>query len=477
MKRLLSLVVIIFLLDCLSIGQVPELSFSSSDSILNRAFLWAKRQALSYRRSNDDPVGPWYEGSLPGRDAFCIRDISHQCIGAEILGMQNENKNMFSKFVSNISESKNWCTYWEINKYNKPAPVDYNNDKDFWYNLDANCDVIYACWRLFNWTGDRYFISDPGFLNFFDRSLNQYISKWKLEPDSLLERPESLNNSKVLQKKFNQGYGLPSYAENVPGLIMSADLIAALYQGNISYSKILYANGLIGKSSIYRTLAEKYFRTLDTDWWDRKACLFNTWYSFNGNFGKGEGEVYLLWFDILKNGSKKESVIRNLTSGMWNIENTSYFPLLLYKNGYWKEAYHYLLYCSDPSTKRRDYPEVSFGVVEGIVEGLMGISCDGYNRVVTSLFHSTDIDSAALRNLPVLGTYLDISYEGSGKAVFHNSGSRSIRLKAGFSGQFPFLFNENEKLPVTYEYGPSGRVTTYTEVSLQPGNEIIISAN
>ena len=50
---------------------------------------------------------------------------------------------MFLKFAQNISESKDYCSYWEINKFDEPAPVDFRNDKDFWYNLPANFDVIY----------------------------------------------------------------------------------------------------------------------------------------------------------------------------------------------------------------------------------------------------------------------------------------------------------------------------------------------
>jgi hypothetical protein len=51
-----------------------------------------------------------------------MRDVSHQCIGGEILGLSQENRNMFTLFAKNISASKDWCSYWEINKWGKPAP-------------------------------------------------------------------------------------------------------------------------------------------------------------------------------------------------------------------------------------------------------------------------------------------------------------------------------------------------------------------
>lgn len=62
---------------------------------------------------------------------------------------------MFQKFAENISAEKDYCSHWEINRYNKPAPIDYNTDKDFWYNLPANFDVVYNAWRLYNWTGKQ----------------------------------------------------------------------------------------------------------------------------------------------------------------------------------------------------------------------------------------------------------------------------------------------------------------------------------
>ncbi|MFA6126609.1 MAG: hypothetical protein WC699_04845 [Bacteroidales bacterium] len=37
----------------------------------------------------DDPVGPWYEAAEPGREAFCMRDVSHQSMGAHALGRNN----------------------------------------------------------------------------------------------------------------------------------------------------------------------------------------------------------------------------------------------------------------------------------------------------------------------------------------------------------------------------------------------------
>src|SRR6266567_2726201 len=60
---------------------VSPLQLSTSDPQLQQAFDWAKEQALQYVSSAHDPVMGWYEAALPGRAAFCIRDVSHQVMG------------------------------------------------------------------------------------------------------------------------------------------------------------------------------------------------------------------------------------------------------------------------------------------------------------------------------------------------------------------------------------------------------------
>lgn len=167
--------------------------FTSSDKQLENAYNWAKKMALSYAHDHSDPVGYWYEAALPQREAFCMRDVSHQSVGAQILGLTAHNKNMFTRFVENISEEKDWCTYWEINRYNKPAPADYTNDKEFWYNLNANFDVMQACLKMYQWTGDAGYLTDPLFTNFYEKSVNEYVHRWALEPEKIMDRPPYMN--------------------------------------------------------------------------------------------------------------------------------------------------------------------------------------------------------------------------------------------------------------------------------------------
>ena len=116
---------ILLLFNLLSVGYAQTDSsssfyFDSSDKELASYVNWAKNRALLYSYNGTDPVGYWYMAAFPNREAFCMRDVSHQSIGAEILGLGPHNLNKVVKFCQNISESKKFATYWEINRYNNP---------------------------------------------------------------------------------------------------------------------------------------------------------------------------------------------------------------------------------------------------------------------------------------------------------------------------------------------------------------------
>ena len=120
-----------------------------------------------------------------------MRDVSHQATGAHALGLSAFNRNMLGKFARAIAPSRDFCSYWEIDKWDRPAPVDYKSDADFWYNLTANFDVLDACWRQHNWSGDKAYVEDQAFLDFYGRSVKEYIEVWDKDGDGVPEhRPE-----------------------------------------------------------------------------------------------------------------------------------------------------------------------------------------------------------------------------------------------------------------------------------------------
>ncbi|MRG47550.1 hypothetical protein GFS24_20680 [Chitinophaga sp. SYP-B3965] len=453
-----------------------QIVFRSSNAELEAAFKWAQQTALSYKGHKDDPVGPWYESALPPRSAFCMRDVAHQCIGGEILGLSAENKNMLTLFAKNISKEKDWCSYWEMNKYGVPAPEDYRNDKEFWYNLNANFDIMNACWRMYLWTGNKLYINDAAFRNFHEKSVHEYINTWILQVDSLLTRPAYPNTPIPFNENdaFHRCRGLPSYSEGVPHLKMGIDLIAALYRGLETYASILETSGQPDKAVGYRKKAEQYRRHIESNWWDQQAQQYQTHVTNDGAFGKGEGATFLLWFDALKDSTRARRTIEHLVSNDWNVENQSYFPVVLSRYGYYDQALRYILHLADARTERREYPEVSFGVVEGIIQGLMGVDADArYNRVST-LFNGQPGDTLVAENIPVLSGYITVREHKDG-ATLQQQGKTAIVWRVKFSGRHPFIKEGNRKIKALQELDKRGNFISFADLKLQPGKAMTVS--
>lgn len=454
--------------------------FRSGDTLAQRAYDWAKSMAISYRGNPADPVGPWYEAALPSRNAFCMRDVSHQCIGAEILGMSAENRNMFLWFNKSISESKDWCSYWEIDKEARPAPVDYKNDREFWYNLNANFDVLYAQWRLYEWTGDNKYINDPAFVNFRERTLDDYIRRWTLQPDSLTLRPAHPNAPVPFDPNngFHASRGIPSYSEGAGELIMGVDLVASMYRTMLTYSSIAAQGGKQSVASRYRQEAERYKAALENNWWDSADSLYYTYFNSDKHFGKEEGETFLLWFDALTDPFRLQRTLAHIASKKWNAENTSYLPLLFYRYGQWSQAKEYLRFLSDPSTPRREYPEVSYGVVDGIVQGLMGISPSATNRSISTMLRDTSNQLYSVSNLQVLGTSISVIHHGRSRSTITNDGNEAFTWIACFAGSFNQGTLNGKKVRLRQKQDASGTIS-YCNVIVPAGAtmQVMIKAN
>ena len=390
--------------------------------------------------------------------------------------MSAANKNMFTLFAKNISASKDWCTYWEINKWGKPAPADYRNDTAFWYNLPANFDILNACWNLYLWTGDKNYISNPVFKNFFSKSANEYIKGWVLQPDSLLTRPAHPNagSSFNINDNFHRCRGLSSYSEGVKDMKVGIDLVAALYRGLHSYAEILKMNGKTAEAKQVGLRANSYREHIDKYWWDEAAARYNTFYSNSGTFGKNEGETFLLWFDALSDSTRKRKTVEHILTDKWNVENMSYFPYLFYKNGYWNEAVHYMLLLTDPRTERREYPEVSYGVILGFTNGLMGIQPDArFNRVQT-IYKTNTIQTSSIKNVPLLGTSISVTHSLK-KTEFSNKGKQPVIWRAAFYGSHDKIMVDGNTQKATTGKNEAAKSFSYTDIKVNGGKTVTAS--
>lgn len=445
-------------------------TFTSSDKELEKAYNWAKRMALSYAHDNNDPVGCWYEAALPQREAFCMRDVSHQSVGAQILGLSAHNKNMFLRFAENISEEKDWCTYWEINRYNKPAPADYANDSEFWYNLNANFDVMQACLKMYEWTGDKDYLTDARFTNFYEKSVNEYIHRWALEPEKIMDRPPYMNSPENFNpdNNFHTCRGLPSYVENFRGLTVGVDLIASLYAGFNAYSTISELNGNQQKAQDARKKAVAYQTLLEDKWWSADSLYYHTFWTKEKKFYRGEGVPSILRFNATSDKDRICATVDDILKREWNVENMSAFPALFYRLGYYDEAYRFLV--GLPKTNRSEYPEVSYGIVEGTVSGVMGITASAINNSVTTCSRLPEkVQEAEIKNVPIFDGYVTVKHQNRKSTRIKNHTSKELTWEVAFVGEYAEIIVDKKVYPTIISRDAHGNPITNCSVALPAG--------
>lgn len=415
----------------LLMAAVPA-GFQSTDSILENTFRWARDMALSYVHDGSDPVGLWYEAALPGRASFCMRDLSHQTVGAAALGLDAYNLNMLAKVAANISESKDWCSYWEIERLDRPTPCDYANDKEFWYNLPANFDVMRACFAMYEWTGDSAYLKAPAFKEFYRRTAHDYADRWALTPDSIMQRRRFMNTPQPFDPKngFHTCRGLPSYAENFSGITVAIDLLGALKCGYKAYTTLCEMTGDPDEAFFAASRAAAYDNIIETRWWDDANSLYNTYYKQDATFHRGEGIPYMLLIGALDRPERVEASLDDVLSRSWNVENLSAFPVFLYRHGRAEAADSIIRML--PGAPRNDYPEVSYGVLEGIFGGLMGMQPSASRRELSTCHNgATDVVSTAT-DVPMLGGTVTLTHNGHESSTLTNNTPHTLTWRAGF---------------------------------------------
>jgi hypothetical protein len=489
--------IFIFLSSILYLNaQDSRVSFKASDTTAVNTFNWAKQQALNYAFFND-PVGPWYEAAIAGREAFCIRDMVHQSMGAHILGLDNYTKNMLHKIVTGMSKSKDWCSFWEINRYGDPAPVDYDNDEAFWYNLPANFNVIDCCYRMFLWTGDRSYITDSVFLNFYKHTVYDYVERWDLGIDKLMKRERIMNVSANVDPnaRFRKSRGIPGYDETNVGFRVGLEQLVAQYSGYLAYARIQQFRGNNQEADKFLIKAREMLSLINTVWWDTEKQSYFFYLDKDLKLVHDQpltARPVLFW--DAADPSKLKLILDSLTHEVirkprfGNIYQ-SQMCMDFYKYGISVPAYDLLKKFTNG--RGRTYPEMSFTAIEAIAAGLMGIEMEvhypkesitqgGYvdRNIVTTSRLPGGKGWAELDHFPVRTNDITIRHEGLNKTIMTNNSGPGMIWKAKFYGSFDILYVNDYTVKATKEVQyPGGPEISWARLEVAPGESVIVKTN
>jgi hypothetical protein len=457
-----------------------QLEFHSSDSSLDETFRWARGQALAYVAPSSSSIGPWYEAALPGRNAFCMRDVSHQTEGAAALGLTAANRNMLGRFAASVDENRDWAGYWEIDGEGRPSSADYVSDADFWFNLPANFDVLDAIVRMWRWTGDDTYRDDPRFREFFRRTVTDYVTRWQLQPEKILHRPR-IANQRLETGQFVHSRGIPSYMEGPKDFIFGADLLAAEYRALRSFQEIAVTPQDKALAASAQSVADKIQQLLERIAWSRSQQHY-LGVIRQEESGFESGDVMTLYFDAAKDPDHLRGALDYISRPKYwqkiNIEEESYAPLLLFRYGRTESAYHILFDLSRPEKPRREYPEVSYAVIAALVGGTMGVSPsrsgEPFDVQTLAQLPSAD-DNASLQSFPFRNNLLDIKHIGSLSSRLSNRSGPALRWQAVFQGTVRKLKVDGKAVLARHDTLPGGMAVSWVTATVAPGATVIVS--
>jgi hypothetical protein len=463
--------------------QEAAIEFESSDGKLVEGFGWAKAQAMAYART-DGSIGPWYEAALPGRNAFCMRDVSHMSTGAQFLGLGARTLNMLRRFAANISASKKWCTWWEITRDNLPAPVDYSNDHDFWYDLPANFDVVDACYRQWLWSRDSAYLGDV-FLNFYRHTVTDYVAAWSRKHDGLLEHLPSDGHM-----------GIATYEEDLQSqVLVGSDLIAAQYAAYRDYSALERARVQVNVAAEFEKKAGELKTLYNGKWWDAaRNCYFGAIEEdgkFHADLKEGDGRCSVelpLYYGLTDAGPKTDASLDVLEQRLrtdlnsqrgviGGVEGRSYMPNIFYKYGRSRAGYTALMAMMDPNLKRREYPEVSYTAIGNLGSGLMGIGPAEQSGTIETFPQLTaETRWAVLHEIPVGPNTISVKHETNAKTELTNRAGPELAWRAGLPGKAAALVVNGKRVPAERRIRAGGEQESYCEVRVRPGETYVVSA-
>ena len=457
-----------------AIAPMPEhseglVNLEASDVRLVKSFQWAKQRALAYTYTRD-PVGDWYDSTAGNRYAFCMRDVSHQSTGAAVLGLSSHTRNMLRRFAASISAERSWCGFWEINKDGFPAPMDYRDDKHFWFCLPANFDLMQACYRQLLWTGDQTYF-DAVFSNFYDRTVTDYVQAWDLKRDGVMKSSPDVRPR-----------GIPSYYQGNPRPLVGADLVAAQYKGYRVYAALQEQRG--GPGSLSQRLAAEYrekARALqvqfNTQWWNP---VQNRYYSlllpdstpYPGSIA--DTNVFPLLFELTESDLKTNAALDSLEKNRPPFDQTlSYLPEVLFQYGRNDSAYQYLLELADPNFRGRGMPEIVFAFVGATSSGLAGMLPDAPHHTLQTLPRlPKELQWVKLTHVPVLRNKVSIRHSGITESSVTNEAGPVFQWKVSFPAHASNrgdILVDGSLVPAWIEERVNHQIVVSASIPVKPG--------
>ncbi|MBR8534691.1 hypothetical protein KDU71_03900 [Carboxylicivirga sediminis] len=480
-----------------------DLSLQSDNAILQEGFNWAVDKTSQFvmtgknglvNKDERTPEGtgtadyiPSYWAGYYDRTAFYSRDFVHQAVGAQIVGLWDENYTMFNTFAANSTEARDWWTLWAFNFDGTPHHIDYRSENKFVKELPAQFELIEKAYKQYLWSGDKRYIRDSVLWNFYTRTLTDFIA---------LHDP---NNNGVAEGKGGIWAGSCTYNERGEYPIEAGDGIACQYQATLAYAHMLMARGEAGKAQLWYDKSAALKDYFNNDWSVTDDSTYARGLNKEGvkltGFGKENS-----WFMPLKlitepgqrNDNYLEFIADNLGNGIGttptaphNIEAYTYLPDMYFHYNRNDEGWKwmkYILSVKDLPHERPsqgtngDYPEISYTIVSQVVEGMMGIEPNAIAGQVNTVSRlPKDINTIKVNNVRFGDYCIDLEHVGVQKSVLTNKSAQSLNWEVCFYGTYNTIL-VNEIVMHAEQKTINGSKVSFVQVDAEAGLSITAEA-
>ncbi len=476
-------------------GARANPTVTSSNAKVVAMFDWSKAKAGSWShqagvtgRINVDerqPAGTGdatyaatYWAGYAHRSGYYSRDFAHQLSGAHLLGMDPENKTMLRSFAKSATAQHKYYPVWALNfDAATYLSIDYRSPTRFVREVPATFELVEKANAAYRWTGDRSYVDDPVFWDYYGHATNEFIDL----------HDAAIDND--IAEGTGQGIfaGAASYNEQGNERLAEAgDGIGAQYQAYRAMAALLRDKcGACGDQADARADAlKRYFNQT----WSRRPGSPDLVRAYNVDgapltgWGK-ENSWFMPMKGIIDAGPRNDAYLdfidaqaSSAAGRPRNIEAVTYLPDTFFRHNRNETAWKWMQDVYDRrdtahvNTRQGlngDYPEVPFTLVSQVVEGLMGITPDAPNRSVATLSRLPGaIGWLQVADVPVGSGTVTVRHDGRTSSAL--TSSESFTWEARFLGQHPRL--EVNGSPQQGRIKTIDGVTyTYATVAVAPG--------
>ena len=449
------------------------LDITSSNEYLVTNFNESKETIYNDLVVTGDEPGyiPAYWGSYLIRECFCSRDICHQAEAGHLLGLDLENYSMLKTFASNAPESNEYWPKWSYDFYGEP----YFMDADF-KELPAPFEIVEKIYEQYLWTGDENWIWNDTLFTYCENTVTHFVSIHDENENGIVETHTELATY---------------WEQEQDDFIEAGDSFANQYRAVIAFAGILEARGEIIESNNFYELAENLRNQFENDWYDdsveRYIRGFDEFGNYKTDFGhensffmpmKQITDLDYRTFNYIDFCHKSVAFPYGDNYTQWdynsgiNIEAKTYLPQMGYFNNKISVGWHWLKNIMDSN---HSYPEVSFLIIGNIITGMMGISANAPNNLITSLSKlNYEVDWIQIDDIPIGENYVTIRHDGQLQSTFINNSGGNIFWEAQFFGNYDFLLLNGQTVQADQK-NVNGSIVTYKKLNVNVGETIIIN--